>query len=63
VPDLKPLGDFISQVGFPICIALVFVYQVFAMDKANRATLDKQNELLGHIKEAVDILLGRKGGA
>lgn len=61
MPDLKPIGDFISTVGFPVFIALVFVYQVFAMDKANRATLNKQNDLLGHIKEAVDILLQKKG--
>ncbi len=48
MPDLKHIGDFISQVGFPVFIALVFVYQLFAMDTANRATLDKQNELLSH---------------
>jgi hypothetical protein len=60
MPDLKSIGDLISQVGFPIFIACVFVYQVFAMDKANRATLDKQNELLTHIYESVNQLLARK---
>lgn len=61
MPDLKPIGDLISQIGFPAAVAIILLYQVFAMDKANRATLDKQNDLLGHIKEAVDLLLGRKG--
>ena len=60
MPDLKPIGDFISQIGFPAAVAIILLYQVFAMDKANRATLDKQNDLLGHIKEAVDLLLHSK---
>lgn len=60
MPDLKPLGEFIQAIGFPAAVALILLYQVFKMDSANRATLDKQNDLLGHIKEAVDLLLRSK---
>lgn len=60
MPDLKPIGDFIGQVGFPIFIALVFVYQVFKMDAANRAVLDKQNASLDAILYKLDQLINRK---
>ena len=61
IPDLKPIADFISQVGFPIFVAVVLLWQVFAMDRKNRAALEKQNQALGTIIDALNQILHKEG--
>lgn len=61
MPDLKQIADFIQAVGFPAAVAIVLLYQVFAMDKANRAVLEKQNQALGTIIDALNQILHKEG--
>jgi hypothetical protein len=60
MPDLKPLGDFIASVGAPVAIVFVLLYQVFAMDKANRAIMDRQNQLLEAIAQKLGVTVNLK---
>lgn len=61
MPDLKSIADFIQAVGFPASVAIVLLYQVFAMDKANRTVLEKQNQALETIIEALNLILHKEG--
>jgi hypothetical protein len=60
MPDLKQLGDFIQAIGFPAAVTVFLLYQMFAMDKANRKRLDQQNSLLEAIAQKLGISISLK---
>ena len=59
--DLKLAVDLIGQVGFPVFVAVVLLYQVFRMDAQNRATLEKQSQALSDILYALNLILHKEG--
>lgn len=61
IPDLKPISDFITAVGFPIFVAVVLLYWVLQMDARNRATLEKHSQALEVIIQALDLILHKEG--
>jgi hypothetical protein len=54
-------ADFISQVGFPIFVAVVLLYQVFKMDARNRAAVERLSDAHQAIIAALDLILHKEG--
>ena len=57
---LKPLGDFISQVGFPVFVAIVLMWQFWKMHRENTAAMAKLTLALDNLTQLVKVLTGRK---
>jgi hypothetical protein len=53
--------DFIKEVGFPIFVAVVLLYQVFRMDARNRAAIDRLSDAHQSIIAALDLILHKEG--
>ena len=54
--SLKDLGDFIAQVGFPVFVACVLLFQVIHMHRENHESIDRLAE---RVQELLITLRGK----